>query len=199
MAAEIAIVTGAGSGIGRAIAQRLARDGAQVVVNDLMPQRAQDVAAEIAAGNGTASADFDRMFAVHVRGAFLRSRAVLPAMLAAGRGFIVNVASNLGQTGGAGMVHYSAAKAALIGMTRALAREVSAAGVRVNAVAPGPVNTPLLFDLPEAWRGSGASSLPLPRFGEPHEVAGAVAFLVSAEAALFVGQTLGANSGAVML
>ena len=245
MTTEIAIVTGAGSGIGRAIALRLARDGTQVVVNDLKPRRAQDVAAEIAAGNGTASAfagdvadegevaalvkhcrarfgdcsilvnnaghahhaafadmataDFDRMFAVHVRGAFLCSRAVLPAMLAAGRGFIVNVASNLGQTGGAGMVHYSAAKAALIGMTRALAREVSAAGVRVNAVAPGPVNTPLLFDLPEAWRGSGATSLPLPRFGEPGEVAGAVAFLVSADAALFVGQTLGANSGAVML
>lgn len=245
MTAGIAVVTGGGSGIGRAIAHRLARDGARVVVNDVRPHRAQAVAAEIAAAGGMAvafggdvsderdvatlighcrdafgdcsilvnnaghahhaaftdmaTADFDRMFAVHVRGAFLCSRAVLPAMLGAGHGCIVNVASNLGQAGGAGMVHYSAAKAALIGMTRALAREVAAAGVRVNAIAPGPINTPLLDDLPEAWRGGGASSLPLPRFGEPDEVAGAVAFLVSADATLFVGQTLGANSGAVML
>src|SRR5262249_53425466 len=87
-------------------------------------------------------ADFDRMFAVHVRGTYLTIRAVLPGMLARHSGVIVNVASQLGQIGGVELVHYSAAKAAIIGLTKALAREVSDKGVRVNAVAPGPINTP---------------------------------------------------------
>ena len=89
-------------------------------------------------------ADFDRMFAVHVRGVFLMTHAVLPAMLARKAGVIVNMASQLGQIGGVELVHYSAAKAAIIGLTKSLAREVSAQGVRVNAVAPGPINTPLV-------------------------------------------------------
>lgn len=241
----LALVTGAGSGIGAAIAQRLARDGYRVAVNDLHLAAATATAAAITAAGGMAQgfaadvsdasavdammaavqlwqgapsvlvnnagfahqapfleiplATFDRMFAVHVRGSFLMSRACLPAMLDAGQGAIVNVASQLGQIGGAELVHYSAAKAALIGMTRALAREVSAQGVRVNAVAPGPINTPLVSGLSEDWKREKRAGLPLARFGEPDEVAGAVAFLLSADAALFVGQTLGPNSGDVML
>ena len=97
-------------------------------------------------------ADFDRMFAVHVRGTFLCMKAVLPGMLERGTGSIVNMASQLGQIGGIELVHYSAAKSAIIGMTKSLAREVSAAGVRVNAVAPGPINTPLVRALSEDWR-----------------------------------------------
>ena len=128
-------------------------------------------------------AEFDRMFAVHVRGTYLMTRAVLPEMLDAGAGAIVNVASQLGQIGGVELVHYSAAKAAIIGMTKALAREVSAAGVRVNAVAPGPINTPLVMALSEDWRKAKAAGLPLGRFGEPEEVAATVAFLCSADAA----------------
>ena len=112
---------------------------------------------------------------------------------------IVNIASQLGQIGGVELVHYSAAKAAIIGMTKSLAREVSAAGVRVNAVAPGPINTPLVMALSEDWRKAKAAGLPLGRFGEPEEVAATIAFLCSADAALFVGQTLGPNSGDVML
>lgn len=239
---SVAIVTGAGSGIGRAIAQRLARDGYDVVVNDLRAEAAAAVAGEIgaravaAAGDVSAEADaraiveccrsafgpcthlvncaghvhqarfvdlepaeWDRMFAVHVRGTYLMTRAVLPDMLAAGAGVIVNVASQLGQIGGVELVHYSAAKAAIIGMTKALAREVSADGVRVNAVAPGPINTPLVMALSEDWRKAKAAGLPLGRFGEPDEAAAAVAFLCSPDAALFVGQTLGPNSGDVML
>ena len=96
-------------------------------------------------------------------------------------------------------MHYSAAKAAIIGMTKALAREVSAEGVRVNAVAPGPINTPLVESLSESWRKAKAAELPLRRFGEPEEVAATVAFLCSSQASLFVGQTLGPNSGDVML
>jgi len=239
------IVTGAGSGIGRACAIRLGADGYNVVVNDLRASEAEQVAASIKATGGTAiglggdvssevdvekifaacrsafgepthvvnnagyvhqalfvdlePADFDRMFAVHVRGTFLMTRAALPAMLSAKKGCVVNMASQLGQIGGIELSHYSAAKSAIIGLTKSLAREVSALGVRVNAVAPGPINTPLVMAISESWRKAKAAELPLGRFGEPEEVAATVAFLCSDQASLFVGQTIGPNSGDVML
>jgi 3-oxoacyl-[acyl-carrier protein] reductase len=242
---KVAIVTGAGSGIGKAVAERLAAEGYGVLVNDLTLGRAQAVADAIEAAGGRAAAaagdvsseddvaaivaaartslgpvdllvnnagyvhqslfehlepaDFDRMFAVHVRGTFLMMRAVLPAMLATGSGVIVNIASQLGQIGGIELVHYAGAKAAIIGMTKSLAREVSSRGVRVNAVAPGPINTPLVRALSEDWQSRKAKELPLGRFGEPEEVAATVSFLASPAASLFVGQTLGPNSGDVML
>lgn len=237
---SVAIVTGAGSGIGRAIATKLAAEGYKVLVNDFRPEAAQDVAAEVGgvacAGDVSVEADvaamvamatsalgpvthlinnaghvhqgrfsdltvqdFDRMIAVHLRGTFLCTHAVLPGMLARGAGVIVNIASQLGQIGGIELVHYSAAKAGIIGLTKALAREVSAQGVRVNAVAPGPINTPLVRSLSEDWQRAKAAELPLGRFGEPEEVAATVAFLCSPAASLFVGQTLGPNSGDVML
>jgi 3-oxoacyl-[acyl-carrier protein] reductase len=240
-----AVVTGAGSGIGKAIAVKLASLGYAVLVNDLALERAEATVAEIQAAGGIAAAsagdvssetdaamihadavsahgdvgllvnnagfvhqalfenlkvaDFDRMFAVHVRGTFLMTKAVLPAMLTAQHGVIVNIASQLGQIGGIELSHYSAAKAAIIGMTKSLAREVSSRGVRVNAVAPGPINTPLVLALSDDWRAAKKSELPLGRFGEPEEVAETVAFLASPAASLFVGQTLGPNSGDVML
>lgn len=236
----VAIITGAGSGIGRAIATRLVADGYKVLVNDVRLEAAQAVAAEIGgvanAGDVSVEADvaamveqaeeafgpvthlvnnaghvhqgrftdltvqdFDRMIAVHLRGTFLCTHAVLPGMLARRAGVIVNIASQLGQIGGIELVHYSAAKAGIIGLTKALAREVSAQGVRVNAVAPGPINTPLVRKLSEDWQRAKAAELPLGRFGEPEEVAATVAFLCSPAASLFVGQTLGPNSGDVML
>lgn len=240
-----AIVTGAGSGIGRAIALRLAADGYAVLVNDLSEDRARSVASEIVEAGGAATAvagnvarpedvaevhaagvaahgdvallvnnagiahqaafenleveDFDRMFAVHVRGNFLMTKAVLTSMLSRGDGVIINIASQLGQIGGVELVHYSGAKAAIIGMTKSLAREVSSRGVRVNAVAPGPINTPLVQGLSAEWQERKKRELPLGRFGEPDEVAATVAFLASPAASLFVGQTLGPNSGDVML
>ena len=124
---------------------------------------------------------------------------VLPEMLARGAGVIVNVASQLGQIGGIELAHYSAAKAAIIGLTKSLAREVSKQGVRVNAVAPGPINTPIRRSLSDAWKRAKAAELPLGHFGEPEEVAATIAFLASDAASLFVGQTLGPNSGDVML
>ena len=236
---SVVIVTGAGSGIGRAIATQLAGDGYKVLVNDFRAEAAEAVAAEIGglacAGDVSNEADvaamvakaetlgpvthlvnnaghvhqgrftdltvqdFDRMIAVHLRGTFLCTHAVLKGMLARGEGVIVNVASQLGQIGGVELVHYSAAKAGIIGLTKALAREVSAQGVRVNAVAPGPINTPLVRSLSEDWQRAKAAELPLGRFGEPEEVAATVAFLCSPAASLFVGQTLGPNSGDVML
>jgi 3-oxoacyl-[acyl-carrier protein] reductase len=143
--------------------------------------------------------EFDRMIAVHLRGTFLCIHAVLPAMLAQQRGRIVNIASQLGQIGGPGLTHYCAAKAGIIGMTKALAREVSAQGVLVNAVAPGPVETDMIRGHTEEWRTGKLKELPLRRFGQPEEIADAVAFLSSDAASLFVGQTLGPNSGDVML
>lgn len=242
MSAGTVIVTGAGSGIGRAIALRLAADGFKVMVNDFRPAAAAAVAAEIGSaarscgGDVSVAADvaalvadteavfgpvthlvnnaghvhqgrfetlteddFDRMIAVHLKGTFLCARAVIGGMLARKSGVIVNVASQLGQIGGVELVHYSAAKAGIIGLTKALAREVSAQGVRVNAVAPGPINTPLVRSLSEDWQRAKAAELPLGRFGEPEEVAATVSFLCSPAASLFVGQTLGPNSGDVML
>ena len=242
---RVAMVTGAGSGIGRAIAEKLAGDGELVVVNDLRGEAAEEVVAGIKGSGGTAAAapgdvsdpeavqrmvetareafgpveilvnnagygqqklfvdltveDFDRMIDVHLRGTFLCTSAVLPEMLSSGRGVIVNVASQLGQIGGVELCHYSAAKAGIIGLTKSLAREVSAQGVRVNAVAPGPINTDLVLGLSEEWRQDKAAELPLGRFGEPWEVAETVSFLASDGAALYVGQTLGPNSGDVML
>jgi 3-oxoacyl-[acyl-carrier protein] reductase len=242
---RITLVTGAGSGIGRAIAEKLARDGERVVVNDLNAATADEVVARIKESGGEATTapgdvsdpqaveqimaavrgaygspeilvnnagflqqkrfvdltveDFDRMIAVHLRGTFLCTRAVLPEMLSRGSGIVVNVASQLGQIGGIELCHYSAAKAGIIGLTKSLAREVSAQGVRVNAVAPGPINTELILGLSEEWQRAKAAELPLGRFGEPWEVAETVAFLASDAATLYVGQTLGPNSGDVML
>jgi 3-oxoacyl-[acyl-carrier protein] reductase len=143
--------------------------------------------------------DWDRMIAVHLRGTFLCTHAVIGPMLAAGDGVIVNIASQLGQIGGIDLCHYSAAKAGIIGFTKSLAREVSKRGVRVNAVAPGPIATELSMSLSEEWRRAKTAELPLGRFGDPEDVAETVAFLASPAAKIYVGQTLGPNSGDVML
>jgi 3-oxoacyl-[acyl-carrier protein] reductase len=143
--------------------------------------------------------DWDRMIAVHLRGTFLCTHAVIGPMLAAGDGVIVNIASQLAQIGGIELSHYSAAKAGIIGFTKALAREMSTRGVRVNAVAPGPINTELSMALSEEWRRAKTAELPLGRFGEPEDVADTVVFLASPAAKIYVGQTLCPNSGDVML
>jgi 3-oxoacyl-[acyl-carrier protein] reductase len=242
LSGHIALVTGAARGIGLAVAQRLWRDGARVVLADLDLPTAQaaatalgeralalqlDVGDEAQVESAFAAtesrfgsvtllvnnaghvhqapcesipvAEFDRMIRVHLRGSFLCTRRALVPMLAAGHGAIVNMASQLGQIGGVELVHYSAAKAGLIGMTKALAREVSARGVRVNAVAPGPINTELVRALSADWQRRKAAELPLGHFGEPDDVAATVAFLASSDGRLYVGQTLGPNSGDVML
>ena len=143
--------------------------------------------------------EWDRMIAVHLRGTFLSNRRAIGPMLDAADGVIVNISSQLGQIGGFELSHYSAAKAAVIGMTKSLAREVSSRGVRVNVVAPGPINTKLARSLSPEWQAAKRAELPLRRYGEPEEVASAVLFLASPAASLFVGQTLGPNSGDVML
>lgn len=130
---------------------------------------------------------------------FLTCRAFLPTMLKAGGGRIVNVSSQLGQKGAANMTHYAAAKAGVIGFSRALAREVSRRGVLVNVIAPGPVVTGLIDTLGDDWRRETEAALPLSRLGTPDEVAPTAVLLASAPGGnLYTGQTLGPNSGDVM-
>jgi 3-oxoacyl-[acyl-carrier protein] reductase len=142
---------------------------------------------------------FDEMIAVNLRSVFLCCHAALPGMLELGFGRIINIASQVGQKGGAGLAHYSAAKAGVIGFTRSLAREVSALGITANCIAPGPIITPLGGDLSEEWTRPLLAGLPLGRFGQPEEVAPTAVLLASDPGGnLYTGQTLGPNSGDVM-
>jgi 3-oxoacyl-[acyl-carrier protein] reductase len=144
-------------------------------------------------------AEWDRVISVNLRGVFLGCRFVLPEMLQRGSGKIINVASQLGQIGGLEMVHYSASKAGVIGLTKALAREVSARGVHVNAIAPGPILTDMMAEETEEWAAKKLAELPMARFGHPQEVAPTALFLASDDSSYFVGQTLCPNGGDVML
>ena len=136
---------------------------------------------------------------VDLTGVFRCCRAVLPHMVEARRGRIINIASQLGIKGARGMAHYSAAKAGVIGFTKALALEVAEHGVLVNAIAPGPVETPMVAGISEEWKASKQAELPLGRFGTPAEVAPTALLLASDPGGnLYVGQTLGPNSGDVM-
>ena len=143
-------------------------------------------------------AEWDRVLAVNLRGTFLCTRALLGPMLERGFGRIINIASQLGQVGGVEVAHYAASKAAVIGLTKSLAREVAHRGVLVNAIAPGPVNTPLLDSETEQWRAAKLAELPLRRFGEVDEITPTAVLLASAGGSFYVGQTLGPNGGDVM-
>lgn len=142
--------------------------------------------------------EWHRMMAVHVDGAFYTCRAVLPEMIRNHNGVIVNVSSMWGQTGGSCEVHYSTAKAALIGMTKALAKEVGPSGVRVNCVAPGVIKTDMLAGFDEDTLADLAQEAPLCRIGTPEDVAAAVSFLVSDNAGFITGQILAPNGGIVI-
>jgi 3-oxoacyl-[acyl-carrier protein] reductase len=144
-------------------------------------------------------ATWDEMIAVDLRSVFLCCRWVAPHMVGRGSGRIINIASQLGIKGGEGLVHYSAAKAGVIGLTKALARELAPSGVLVNAIAPGPIETPLVDGISEDWKKAKQAELPLGRFGRVDEVAPTALLLASDPGGnLYVGQTLGPNSGDVM-
>jgi 3-oxoacyl-[acyl-carrier protein] reductase len=143
--------------------------------------------------------EWDAVLATDLSAAFHTSRAVLPSMLERGDGAIVNIASRLGQMGVHQTAAYSAAKAGLIGLTRAMAMEFSSRGIRINAVAPGVTITEMTTDLVESEEGKRRmAAMPLGRFGRADEVADSVIFLLSDDASLFVGQTLNPNSGGYM-
>jgi 3-oxoacyl-[acyl-carrier protein] reductase len=241
---RVALVTGAGSGIGRAIAHELARHGAAVVVNDLDGERAERVAAEIreagtpavaAIGSvGSAAAadavvataessfgrldilvnnagltrdawlhrmtdeQWDTVLDVVLRGSFLmcRSAAHLLRPAAAHHRKIVNIASIAGVYGAAGTTNYSSAKAGLIGLTKALAREWAPARINVHAVAPGLVtNTRLADAMPDGLLEKMVALTPIGRGGLPEDVAAAVAFLASSDADFITGQVLELHGG----
>jgi 3-oxoacyl-[acyl-carrier protein] reductase len=240
LAGRNALVTGAASGIGRAIATHFLAAGARVVLADRAEsvvgvasdigaaaglvidatdeQQVADTVAEAAAVLGRIDvlvtshgiltqsplvqmplAQWRETLDVDLASVFLCNRAVLPGMLAAGDGRIINVASQLGIKGGASLAHYAAAKAGVIAMSKSLALEVSSQGVLVNAIAPGPIETPLLDGIEEDWKVAKRAELPLGRFGTADEIAPTAVLLASDPGGnLFVGQVLGPNSGDVM-
>lgn len=126
------------------------------------------------------------------------SKAVLRSMMKAQHGRIINVTSVVGATGNPGQTNYAAAKAGISGFTKSLAREVGSRGITVNAVAPGAIETDMTRALPQAQREAVLNTVPLQRFGTPQEVAFAVAFLASSEAAYITGETLHINGGLYM-
>ena len=144
-----------------------------------------------------AEADWDRVLAVNLKGTFNAIQAVLPHMVDRKSGKIVTIASELALLGRAGMAHYAASKAAVVALTKSLAREVSPLGINVNSVAPGPTDTDMLRSNPE-FRDENRENVPLRRWGHPRDIALSVLFLASDESAYYAGQVLGPNGGVVM-
>lgn len=143
-------------------------------------------------------AEWDHLFAVNVRSAFSVTKAVLPGMISARKGSIVNVSSMWGEVGASCEVAYSATKAALIGLTKALAKEVGSSGVRVNCVTPGVIDTDMNAQLTEADRAALADETPLGRIGTAEEVAKTILFLCGEGASFITGQVLGVSGGLVV-
>lgn len=144
------------------------------------------------------AAEWDAMFGVTVKGAFHCCQAALPHMIRQRWGRIINVSSMWGQAGASCEAHYSAAKAALIGLTKALAKEEGPSGVTVNCVAPGVIDTDMLASFSAADRAALAEETPLGRLGTPEDAAAAIAFLASDAGAFFTGQVLCPNGGFVI-
>jgi 3-oxoacyl-[acyl-carrier protein] reductase len=242
---QVAIVTGAGRGIGRAIALRFASEGARVACVSRTEENAEKIASEINATRAEAAKayavdvadheavqkigarileyfgradilvnnagvkrdalamrmsveDWDAVINTNLRGAFSFTHALVRAMTKQRSGRIINISSVIGLMGNAGQTNYGASKAGLIGFTKSLARELASRNITVNAVAPGFVITDMTAGLSDQIKDTIHSKIPLGRTGTPEEVAGAVTFLASSEAAYITGQVLCVDGGIVM-
>ena len=242
---QVALVTGGGRGIGRAICLELASCGAHVVINyNNSATAAEDLVAEIAASGGAAEAvqadvrhadqvaalfktvlanhasidilvnnagitrdnvimrlkpdDFDDVISTNLRSAWLCCREAARSMMRKRKGTIINITSVVGIAGNAGQSNYAASKAGLVGVTKSLAKELAGRGIRVNAVAPGFVETDMTADLSDELRARAIEAIPLGRMGEPRDIAKTVAFLASSNASYITGQTIIVDGGMVM-
>lgn len=242
---KIAVVTGASRGIGRAVAQRLASEGATVIINyNGSREKAEETLREIeeTGGRGVieqcdvsdfeqcrefiqkvikeygaldilvnnagvtkdglimgmSEEDFDRVIDTNLKGAFHTIRFAVRQMLKQKSGRIINMASVVGVSGNAGQANYAASKAGVIGLTKAAAKEVASRGITVNAIAPGFIETDMTASLPESVKEASLAQIPLGYFGKAEQVAAAVAFLASEDAAYITGQVLHVDGGMVM-
>ncbi|ATE72634.1 3-oxoacyl-ACP reductase FabG [Lysobacter capsici] len=242
LSGEIALVTGASRGIGAAIADELAAQGATVVGTATSEAGAQAIGERLAAHGGhgrvvdVASAasiealidgvskdigaisilvnnagitrdnllmrmkdeDWQAILDTNLSSVYRTSKAVMRAMMKARRGRIINIASVVGVTGNAGQANYAAAKAGVIAFSKSMAREIGSRGVTVNVVAPGFIDTDMTRDLPQDAKKAMFEQIALGRFGEPADIARAVAFLASPGAAYITGETLHVNGGMYM-
>ena len=142
--------------------------------------------------------DFDAVISVNLRSAWLCCKAAARAMMRKRRGAIVNITSVVGLAGNAGQTNYAASKAGIIGLTKSLAKEVAVRGIRVNAVAPGFIETAMTADLPDSIKAKVIGAIPMGAMGQPEHIAKAVVFLASPDAAYITGQTLVVDGGMVM-
>ena len=151
--------------------------------------------AQIKVFNDITEQDWDRMFDVNVKGAFLMTKAVLPDMINKKNGKIINISSIWGQTGGSCEVHYSAAKAAVIGLTKALAKELGPSGICVNCIAPGVIDTEMNAELDITAISELIEEIPLEKIGTAENIAKTALFLASEGAGYITGQVIGVNGG----
>src|SRR5918999_330717 len=201
-AGKVAFVTGAGTGIGRATALAFAREGAGVVVADVSEQGNRETARMIEAAGGRAldltEEEWDRIVDIDLRGVFLCMKHEIPLMLEQGGGAIVNTSSGAGVKGFAGQAAYCAAKYGIVGLTKAAALDYASQNIRVNAVCPGIIETPMMDRFsggtPEG-RERVISQEPIGRMGTPEEIATAVLWLCSDAASFAVGHAMVIDGG----